>query len=220
MAGVTKTNVQLGDSTTATNNFMLTAQAADGTMKLARGNNGATTQDVLTVDSSGKVALGQGSAGGFLTLATAQNTVSVTAVDFTSIPSWVKRITMMLNGVSTNGISKLRIQLGGGSVETSGYAGSGSYVASASAGSANFTAGFELTDEQTANAIRHGALTFTLFGANLWVATGGIGQSNASYSAWLYGTKTTAATLDRIRLTTVNGTDIFDAGSVNIMYEG
>jgi hypothetical protein len=26
--------------------------------------------------------------------------------------------------------------------------------------------------------------------------------------------------LDRIRLTTVNGTDTFDAGSVNIIYEG
>ena len=55
MAGITKTHIQLGDSTTATNNFMLTAQTADGTMKLARGNNGATTQDILTVNADGGI---------------------------------------------------------------------------------------------------------------------------------------------------------------------
>jgi len=33
------------------------------------------------------------------------------------------------------------------------------------------------------------------------------------------GTKTISGVLDRIRLTTVNGTDTFDAGSVNILYE-
>lgn len=59
MSGVIKSHVQLGDSTTATNNFMLTAQAADGTVKLARGNNGATSQDVMTVDASGRVAFPQ-----------------------------------------------------------------------------------------------------------------------------------------------------------------
>lgn len=32
--------------------------------------------------------------------------------------------------------------------------------------------------------------------------------------------KTLSATLDRVRLTTVNGTDTFDAGLVNIIYEG
>ena len=55
MAGITKTHIQLGDSATATNNFMLTSQTADGTMKLARGNNGATTQDILTVNADGGI---------------------------------------------------------------------------------------------------------------------------------------------------------------------
>lgn len=44
---------QLGVSGTATQNFTLTAEAANGTMKLARGNAGATTQDILTVDAAG-----------------------------------------------------------------------------------------------------------------------------------------------------------------------
>ena len=46
---------QLGISATATQNFTLDASASDGTMKLARGNAGATTQDILTVDASGNV---------------------------------------------------------------------------------------------------------------------------------------------------------------------
>lgn len=32
--------------------------------------------------------------------------------------------------------------------------------------------------------------------------------------------KTLSATLDRVRLTTVNGTDTFDAGTASIIYEG
>ena len=64
MAGVTKTNIQLGDSLTATQNFTITAAAADGTMKLARGNAGATTQDVLTVDANGKPSFPQGPGAG------------------------------------------------------------------------------------------------------------------------------------------------------------
>jgi hypothetical protein len=46
---------QLGISSTATQNFTFDASAADGTMKLARGNAGATTQDILTVTSAGVV---------------------------------------------------------------------------------------------------------------------------------------------------------------------
>lgn len=48
--------IQLGQSGTATQNFVLTT-GTDGTMKLARGNAGATTQDVLTVGADGKVNL-------------------------------------------------------------------------------------------------------------------------------------------------------------------
>lgn len=49
---------QFGKSVTAANNFTLTAEADNGTMKLARGNAGATTQDILTVDADGRIAQG------------------------------------------------------------------------------------------------------------------------------------------------------------------
>lgn len=60
MAGLLKTQIQLGDSATATQNFVITSAAADGSMKLARGNYGATTQDILTVDANGRVTWTQG----------------------------------------------------------------------------------------------------------------------------------------------------------------
>jgi hypothetical protein len=47
---------QLGLSGTPANNFTLDASANNGTMKLARGNAGATTQDIITVDAAGKMA--------------------------------------------------------------------------------------------------------------------------------------------------------------------
>jgi len=51
---------QIGLSSTASQNFTLDASAANGTLKLARGNAGATTQDILTVDAAGVVTMNQG----------------------------------------------------------------------------------------------------------------------------------------------------------------
>ena len=48
--------VQVGQSPTATQNFTLAVPSSpDGTIKLARGNAGATTQDVLNVNSFGNI---------------------------------------------------------------------------------------------------------------------------------------------------------------------
>lgn len=59
MAGTIKVkNVQLGDNVTATQNFVW-SENSDGTAKLARGNVGATTQDILTVDANGRIAMPQ-----------------------------------------------------------------------------------------------------------------------------------------------------------------
>lgn len=59
MAGKLSINqVQLGDSVTATQNAVLQTNV-DGTFKLARGNAGATTQDIITVDANGRVAMPQ-----------------------------------------------------------------------------------------------------------------------------------------------------------------
>lgn len=59
-----KTNsVQIGQSTTAANNFVLSVPATpDGTLKISRGNVGATTQDVLSIGADGRVEFPSGAA--------------------------------------------------------------------------------------------------------------------------------------------------------------
>jgi hypothetical protein len=144
-------------------------------------------------------------------------TASGTSVDFTSIPSWVKRITVMWSGVSTNGTSNPLIQLGdSGGIETTGYlANSSDYTASGA-----YTTGFGVYSGQAAN-ILHGVATFALLNAstNIWSCFGVINNSNGNYVSSMAGSKSLSATLDRVRITTVNGTDTFDAGSFNILYE-
>lgn len=155
-----------------------------------------------------------------LTLDTAQNTTSGTSIDFTSIPSWVKRITILFNGVSTNGTSPVQVQIGAGSVDTTGYAGSATGLGAA-ASTNNYTSGFVLyTNNDAAAATRVGHLVLDHLGGNVWVAAGIIGLTNVATTSVSAFNKTLSGSLDRLRLTTVNGTDTFDAGSVNILYEG
>jgi hypothetical protein len=120
-----------------------------------------------------------------------------------------------------SGSSNLLIQLGdSGGIETTGYAGSsvvaGNAVASAGA---LFTTGIGVMGNNAGNVI-HGTVVIHAVGSNVWVASGSYGYENAGFSGSTGGSKTLSGTLDRVRLTTVNGTDTFDAGSVNIMYEG
>lgn len=156
-----------------------------------------------------------------LTSATAQATTSGTSIDFTGIPSWVKRITVLLNSVSTNGSSIPLLQIGAGSVTTSGYISSAVGTAGGGMGTTAFTTGYGLRDANDSGKVYSGLATIALLASNTWVASycgnaGAVGANNAFYGG---GAVTLGGTLDRVRLTTVNGTDSFDAGSVNILYE-
>jgi hypothetical protein len=157
-----------------------------------------------------------------LTLATAQNTTSGTSIDFTGIPSWVKRITVMLSGVSTNGSSSFQLQIGdAGGIETTSYVAGSSFISitANTTDAALWTTGFGVTLGGNASTEISGIGLITNLSGNTWVYQF-IGTYGSGTTAMAGGTKTLSATLDRIRLTTDNGTDTFDAGSVNIMYEG
>lgn len=147
-------------------------------------------------------------------------TASGTAVNFTGIPSWAKRITVMLSGVSTNGTSEYLIQLGdSGGIENTGYTSQASAVGGSSATSSS-TAGFNLLGvAASAAGLYSGIAVITaLGGGNSFVASGTIARSAAS-TAFFGGSKTLSDTLTQVRITTVNGTDAFDAGTINIIYE-
>jgi hypothetical protein len=147
-------------------------------------------------------------------------TASGTFIDFTSIPSWVKRVTVILSGVSTNGTSDMLLQIGAGSVVTSGYAsGNGSADGGGTAGSTS-TQGFTLASRsQVATTIRHGSVVLHNVTGTTWVATVTFGTSDTSGGTVGGGTLALGGALDRVRLTTAGGVNTFDAGTVNIFYE-
>lgn len=152
------------------------------------------------------------------TLATSVASTSGTSIDFTGIPSWAKRVTIMLNGVSGSGTSIPIIQIGSGSVETSGYIAAAARSGGAGTGQ---TIGFPLDNSSAAVDTRSGVYFLVLQTGSTWLVTGTGGlTSNSTLMTLVFGAKTITGTLDRVRLTTVNGTDTFDAGTVNILYEG
>ena len=212
MSKVVLNSVVLGQSGTASNNFLLDTDAA-GALRIRRNADGSGGT-VLNIDSNNKIT------SGLLTLGTAQNTTSGTSIDFTGIPSWVKRITVMLNGVSSSGTSAYLIRIGSGSFDTTGYKSSGATFTGAVFGSVFRTDGFVLQDSANASDSYSGNLVFVTSGSNVWTMNGNGAQGTVQTGFIAAGSKTLSGTLDRLRLTTVNGTDTFDAGSVNILYEG
>ena len=155
-----------------------------------------------------------------LTLGTAQASTSGTNIDFTGIPSWVRRITVMLNGVSTNGTNLLLLQLGTSSgVVATGYTGAVSGLVTSSVSSVAWSTGAALTNNNTAAMVYIGAVTATLITGNTWIFSGTTSRTDVAFNAVVSGQLALAGALDRVRITTVGGTDAFDAGSINIMWE-
>lgn len=155
---------------------------------------------------------------GAITSAASVATTSGTAIDFTGIPSWAKRITLIFNSVSTTGASSLVARIGSGSISSSGYVSNMNYVNNSSNscyGVADAT-GFVLTKDNTAASAFTGMLTICQLSSGIYVASG---VGNFGAGAFFSGLLSLGASLDRVRLTTLGGTDTFDAGSINISYE-
>ena len=151
--------------------------------------------------------------------ATAQASTSGTSIDFTSIPSWVKRITVMFQGVSTNGTSSYQIQIGAGSVTTSGYAAVNVSTAGSGIATTAYTSGFIIVVPSAATNLNSGAVVLTNLTSNTWAVQGVVASTDTTRSNICAGSISLGGTLDQVRITTVNGTDTFDAGSINILYE-
>jgi hypothetical protein len=189
-------------------NLVWTLPAADG-----------TDEQAITTNASGVLGwtsfLKRGAA---ITAGTSVASTSGTAIDFTGIPSWVKRITVMLREVSLSGASSLLIQLGSGSITSSGYTANTNGFNSTGITNVNSASGLPFYLGAAANTAI-GTMTLCLQTGNTWVS------SHSGYVANIStcvggGSVALSGALDRIRITTVNGTDTFDAGAVNILYEG
>lgn len=230
-------SVQIGQSVTATNNFTLSVPASpDGTIKLARGNSGATTADILTVDASGNVTTTL--ANGIVTPAKLSQPMTqrtqVTAptasslIQYTGIPSWVKRITLMFRGISINGNNHILVLVGTSTnlYLLSGYSSQLSITNTGSSTAAS-TSGF-IMHWPEANSASHGTMTLSYLGNNgsgdIWTSSGTFAWHGGSTASTIFSGGSvqlpSGTTLDRVAINSANGSDYFDAGSVNIIYEG
>jgi hypothetical protein len=195
--------------------------------------NGTTGVDTPGVVSSGAVSGTTGTFSGNVTangvatelrplvLMTAQNSTSGTNIDFTGIPSWVKRVTVTFNGVSTNGVNHVLIQFGtSGGFQTTGYFSYAGYIQASSVGAVSSTAGAIVT-LGVATVFVTGPVFFTNHSGNTWMVSGvtAVETTTTDYVQMMGGGFTLSGVLDRVRITTVGGTDTFDAGSINVMYE-
>jgi hypothetical protein len=190
-----------------------------GTITVAAPAVSGTNTITLPAVTGTAVVSGQNSA---ITAGTAVASTSGTSIDFTSIPSWIKRVTVLFNGVSTNGTSIVQIQLGSSTFSTSGYSSTASFGGSA----AQYTfasTGFiiDATNDALANIGRSGFYQFNLITSNTWVGSGNLGTGSTGQVTNACGgnSPNLSGALDRVRITTVNGTDAFDAGTINILYE-
>jgi hypothetical protein len=153
-----------------------------------------------------------------LTLATGQNATG-TSIDFTGIPSWVKRVTVMFNEISLTSIQGLLVQIGdSGGIEASGYVSTSNALDNVgSSASSNSTAGFAWASTGAVSLFT-GLMRIVNVSGNLWVSDHA-GKADTIRAIHGGGSKTLSDVLDRIRLTGLSG-GTFNGGSVNIMYEG
>jgi hypothetical protein len=224
-ASVTATNAE-----TTANAISTTASTA-----LSTANTAQTTANTAQTTANAALPLAGGTMTGVITYATAQprllsGTVNaggttpfnntLTAVDFTSIPSWAKRVTVMFNGVSLSATSSILVQIGtSSSVETTGYNSTGTSTTGAGGGgSLSSIFGFVVRGGG-ATLLISGHMVLILAGSNLWIQSHTV-KGDTTSSGFGGGDKTLSGTLNRVRITTVNVTDTFDAGSINILYEG
>jgi len=152
-------------------------------------------------------------------------TASGTSVEFTGIPSWVRRITVMFNGLSTNSTNVIKLQIGSGSYSISGYASYIGAITSASTASyAAITDGIYMAAHNLATDTTSGVFTLVNITGNTWAVTGTgvriaatITVNTTSMVPFALG-----GALDRLRIigsASGNPSDTFDAGTVNIIYE-
>lgn len=195
-----------------------------GTLNIVTGSGSGA--NAITIDASQNVTTlanltvtgtlsASGGVSGGIRSGTAVASTSGTSIDFTSLPTGIKRITVMFSGVSTNGTSNIIIQLGDSDgIETTGYLSGVGYRT----GETTATTGLIVCNNASAALNFSGVIQICLYTTNSWVTSGVLSRSDGFPNSF-GGTKATSSTLDRVRITTINGTDTFDAGSINIFYE-
>lgn len=184
---------------------------ADETIATTLAVSGATTVESLKIN---------GTTTNVYPLATGTSVASTsgTSIGFTSIPSWSKRITIFFRGVSTSGTSNWQIQLGSSAgYVTTGYVGTSMRASVLATAASTDTTGFRL-QFILATTLGSGVVRLSTYDNLTWYAEGNVGATDGVLSTF-GGAVTLPNVLDKFRITTVNGTDAFDAGTISTMFE-
>lgn len=135
------------------------------------------------------------------------------------VPPGARRVTVDYSGLGGSGTSVPIIQLGdSGGIETTGYSSVGANITASSAANP-FTTGVPLTGSFASTTRIYGKVTMDLEAGNQWVGGGQSAWSNTTAISQVAGGKTLSAELTTVRLTFVNGTDTFTAGTANVSWE-
>jgi hypothetical protein len=137
---------------------------------LSGDTSGTVTLSVPAVSGSNTLTIQAGTGTNSMnTLATAVASTSGTNIDFTGIPAWVKKITVMLAGVSVSGTSIIQVQLGdSGGIENTGYLAQA--WAATSTGVA--TSGVYLSIANAAANVWIAQLVISNYSGNSWLVSG------------------------------------------------
>jgi hypothetical protein len=211
--GVLKRIVSAIDSTLAQGDVLY----YDGTnfVRLAPGTNGHFLK------TQGAAANPLWASAASLTAGTVQATTSGTAIDFTSLPAGIKRITVILDVVSLSSTANLLVQIGdSGGIEATAYTAQSAVISGAGTSITADTTGFNISTGVATRAFS-GIMTIARITGNVWVASyAGSNSATSPHAVYGGGSKTLSDELDRVRLTnTVTASNNFDAGQVNIFYE-
>jgi hypothetical protein len=201
--------IRLTGSTSGYTEITAPSAAGSNTLILPTGNG--TADQVLSGNGSGTLSFVDR---GRMVLETSKSATG-TSVEFTDIPSWVKRIQVIHAAISTNGTNPYFIQLGSTTYSTSGYA--------SSANIQTYSTGLVFANNLSAATLVTGISTLLLVGSNLWVHASVAGANSGNSPTPAHGSITLGGTLDRLRLissATGSPSSTWDAGDFNILYEG
>jgi hypothetical protein len=227
MALDTSGGVTVGQNLAVTGTATFTGGASS--LKLNGATSGTTTLSP-SATASGTVTLPAGTGtvavngvSSNIVQGTSVASTSGTTITFTGIPSWAKRITLMLYNASTTGTSGYKVLIGpSGGVETTTYLGEADTQDGAT--NANISTSFYVigSGSLSAASVIQGRIELYNHSGNIWICASQLGKSDGTgtgSSFYLIGSKSLAGVLTQVQLSTGNGTDTFDAGSINILYE-
>lgn len=207
------TPIQQGGGANQGTNKLRIGWGADGTLRLQVDNSdfGNTWPMGITGRAQGNYVL------------TSSVSLSGTAVDFTAIPSWAKRLRVCFNGGSLNANTAIMAQLGtSAGIVAGGYGGTVAVTNNGNVGAATLSSGVDLDMPSGATAAMeyNGILEFEHMGGNVWAFKSIVSRSVDTRSSSTSGVIALPGALTTLRLTSHTGTASFDAGTASLTYEG